>query len=142
MQLVNYNPTTDFKKMEKELDRFWENGWGILPAFTDMSTMDMYEEDGKLIAEVSLPNFKKDEIKVTKQQGVLEISAEHTEKKEDKSKRRYYFRESNDKYLRRVALPEGVKDDKPEAEFKNGILKITMPAVTVVKTEVSTVPIK
>jgi HSP20 family protein len=127
MQLVKYNPFRELQKMEQDLDKLWQNGWGILPTLGETSTMDMYEEGGNLIAEVSLPNFKKNEVKVTADDGVLEISAEHKEEEEKKGKRQYYFRESSNSYFRRVTLPDGVKTDKTDAELKNGILKISIP---------------
>lgn len=130
MQLVRYNPFRELQKMERDLDKLWENGWGMMPTLTEASAMDLYEENGNLVAEVNLPNFNKDEVKVTTDEGVLEISAEHKEEEEKKGKRRYYFRESSNSYFRRVALPEGVKADKAEANFKNGVLKITMPTTT------------
>jgi HSP20 family protein len=130
MQLVRYSPLREMQKMEQDLDKFWQNGWGSLPAFTETSTMDMYEENGNLVAEVSLPNFKKDEVKVTTDEGMLEVSAEHKEEEEKKGKRRYFFRESSNQYLRRVALPEGVKADKADASFKDGVLKVAMPMAT------------
>ena len=130
MQLVRFNPFRDLQKMERDLDKLWENGWGLLPSATEASAMDMYEADGKLVAEVSLPSFNKNEIKVTADGGVLEVLAEHQEKEETKGKRRYYFRESSNQYLRRVTLPEGVEADKAEASYENGLLKITMPMAT------------
>ena len=142
MQIVRYDPFRELYKMENDLDKFWQSNWGLLPSLGEVSAMDLYEEDGKLIAEVSLPNFKKDEIKITSENGVLEVSAEHKEKKEDKTKRRYYFRESSNQYLRRVTLPDGVKADKVEAEFKNGVLKVSMPVSKTSKIESKAVPIK
>lgn len=142
MQLVTYSPGRDLQKIERDLDKFWKNGWGILPSLSDTTSMDLYEEDGKLVAEVSLPTFKKNEIKVSANEGVLEISAEHQEKKEDSAKRHYYFRESSNRYLRRVTLPEGTKTNKIDAEFKDGVLKISMPATTPAKIEAKTVPVK
>lgn len=127
MPLVRYNPFRDLQKMERDLEKFWGTDWGRWPSFAETTPMDMYEEDGKMVAEVTLPNFVKDEIKVTTDEGVLEVSAEHKEKEEEKGKRRYYMRESSNPYLRRVALPEGVKADKTEAEFRDGVLNITMP---------------
>jgi HSP20 family protein len=142
MKVVKYNPLSDLHKVERDLDKFWENGWGLLPSHTDTTAMDMYEENGKLIAEVSLPNFKKDEVKVTTDEGVLEVSAEHQEKEEDKSKRRYYFHESSNRYLRRVTLPEDVKADKAEAVYKDGVLRISIPMSASIKKSVKTVPVK
>jgi HSP20 family protein len=118
------------QEMERDMDKMWQNGWGLLPALAEPSTMDMYEERGNLVAEVSLPNFKKDEVKVTTDNGVLEVTAEHKEEEEKKSKRRYYFHESSNQYFRRVTLPDGVKADKADANFKDGILKVILPMTT------------
>ena len=135
MPIVRYNPISDLQGLEQELGKFWSNGFNLLPSFADSALVDMYEENGKLVTEFMLPNFKKNEINVTADQGVLEVAAEHMEKEEDKSKRRYYYRESNKQYLRRVALPNGVKTDKVEAAFKDGVLKISMPAGPAKKTK-------
>jgi len=142
MKLVTYDPVRDLQKMERDLGRLWDNGWGLLPSLADSNTMDLYKEGDKLVAEVSLPTFKKEEVKITTDDGVLEISAEHQEKEEDKGKRSYYFRESSNQYLRRVTLPEGAKTDKVEAEFKDGVLKVSMPSAKPAKIEAKAVPIK
>lgn len=130
MQLIKYNPFHELQKMEQDMGRLWENSWNMFPALADTSAMDLYEENGNLVADVSLPNFKKDEINVTADEGVLEISAEHKEEEEKKSKRRYFFHESRNQYFRRVTLPEGAQADKVDASFKDGTLKVTMPMAT------------
>lgn len=127
MQLIKYNPFSELQKMEHDMEKFWENGWSLPGLFIDNTPIDMYEEDGKLIAELSLPNFKKEEVKVTTDDGILEISAEHKEKEEKETKRRYLLRESSSQFLRRVALPEGAVGDEAEANLSNGKLTITMP---------------
>ena len=141
MQLVRYSPMRDIQKLERDLGKFWGSDWSLFPSVTDTAPMDMYEEDGNLVAEIRLPNVNKDEIKVTTDEGVLEVSAVHKEKEEEKGRRRYYFRESSNQCLRRVALPEGAKADKTEANFKDGVLKITMP-VAATKKEAKKVTIK
>ncbi len=142
MQLVPYNPIRDLRKLERELDSLWDSDWGFLPPPVDAASMDLYEEDGKLIAEASLPNFKKDEIKVTVEQGILEITAAHEAKEADKSKRHYYFHESNNRYLRRINLPHSAAVDKIDAEFKDGVLKVSIPSPKLAKSNVTSVPIK
>lgn len=127
MQLVRYSPLNDLQGFNYDFDDLWQNTWGLFPALSESAPMDMYEEDGKLYAKVNLPNFDKKEVKVSAEGGTLEISAEHHEKNENKSKRRYYFKESSSRYLRRVRLPEDVEADKTSASFKDGILTITMP---------------
>ena len=142
ISLVRYDPNREIRKMQKDFDKFWEDGWNLSSTLSDSSSMDIYEEDGKLVAELSLPNFDKSEIKITADDGILEVTAEHNEKVENKNKRHYYLRESNNQFFRRVALPEGVKPKSVDAEFKNGLLKISMPNTMSVKSEPKTVPIK
>lgn len=127
MQLIKNNPFKDLVKIEHDMEKLWENGWNTLPTFAETSAMDMYREDGNLVAEVSLPGFKKQEVKVMADDGVLEVEAEHKQEKEKKTARRYYFHESSNRYFRRVTLPEGAKAEKAQASFKKGVLKVTMP---------------
>lgn len=129
MQLVKHSPLRELQIMERDLEKLWEDDWGLLPPLAETSTIDVYEEDGNLVAEASLPNFKKPEIKVHIDGRTLEISADHQEKEEAKSQRRYYFRESSNRYFRRITLPEGVKVDAADASFKHGTLKVIMPKV-------------
>ena len=127
MQIIRYNPIRELQKMERELDNLWGSGWAGLPTVNEASTMDLYEEDGNLVAEVTLPHYKKNEITVTAHDGTLEVSAEHKEEEEKKDKRHYYFHESHSQYYRHVALPDGVNTDAVDASFKDGVLKIKMP---------------
>lgn len=127
MQLIQYNPIRDLQRIERDLDKLWDTGWGILPSAGETSATDLYEEDGKLVAAIHLPNFKKEEVKVSVENDALEVSAEHKEKEEDTTKRRYYIRETTNRYFRRITLPEGTKTGKADATFKDGMLKITMP---------------
>ena len=128
MQIVRFNSPHDFRKIERDLSKFWESDWRLVPSLAETTALDMYEEDRKLIVEVKLPGFKKNEISVSTSEGALEVTAEHQEKEEEKVKRRYYVRESSNRYWRRAVLPEGVNADKAEASFKDGILKISMPS--------------
>src|SRR3989338_1958407 len=131
MQLVKFDPFRDLLQVERDIKSMLENGWTFTPALTETSALDMYEEGGKLIAELALPNFKKDEIRVTADEQGLEVSAEHREKEEKKEtkKRKYFFHESRRNYWRRVALPKEPRPDKITAKFVEGKLKIVMPLI-------------
>lgn len=125
MQLDKYYPMQELQKMEKDFNKQLENGW--VPTLSETAAMDLFRENSDVIAEVKLPHFKKEEVTVRTQDGMLEIAAEHEEKEEKKQKRHYYFRESSDHYFRRVTLPVGVQSDKAGATFKNGVLRVSIP---------------
>ena len=127
MQLIRYNPVGDALGIEKELDKLLSGGWPALSIVAEDSAVDMYTEGNTLVAEVALPNFKKEDIKVTATNDRLEIAAEHTEKEEKNGKRTYLLHETSRSYLRRVGLPAGADTDEVTASFDNGKLVVTMP---------------
>lgn len=136
MQLVRYNPFRELLDTEKEINRLLNRGWSWMPSFIDVSTVDMYVEKSKLFIEASMPQFKKDEIKVNATDDGLEISAEHEEKEEKGEKEKEYtLRESSQSYLRQLSLPEGANKDEIKCTFKDGKLTITMPVKEQAKTK-------
>lgn len=142
LQLMPFSPFRNWMRMDmgRDLDRFFDSD-GKSSMIADSFMMDMYEQDGQLITEVTLPNFKKEEINITTDNGVLEITAEHKEEEEQKNKRNYFFRESSNQYSRRVMLPEGADANQIDAAFQDGVLKITMPIMKE-KSEAKQVQIK
>lgn len=127
MQLVRSSPFRELVNAEKEFSKILDRSWSPAPRFSDVSAVDMYEEDGKLITEVALQDFKKDEIEVTATSEGLEISAEHKEKEEETKNRRYLLRESSQSYWRHLSLPPDAKTDEVKCALKDGKLTITIP---------------
>lgn len=127
MQLIRYNPLRDLLGVENDLDKLFSNKWPLMPFLLGDSIIDMYTEDDKLVAEIALPNFKREEIRVAASEDGLDVTAKHEEKEEKTGKRNYLQRESSYSYHRRVHLPVGADTDKITASFGNGKLIVTMP---------------
>jgi HSP20 family protein len=87
----------------------------------------MYEKDGNLIVETELPGILREAVKINCSDHTLTIQGET--KKDEEEKREGYYRSERryGSFYRSVALPEGVSAAKAKAEFKDGVLKITMP---------------
>ncbi|GAB4941269.1 hypothetical protein MAHJHV49_07010 [Mycobacterium avium subsp. hominissuis] len=92
---------------------------------TDIS----YSDDGKAMRiDMEVPGYQPDDIQMSVENGVLEISGERSEKEEHKDKdRSYMVREMSRSFARRVVLPDGCDSDSIAAELDNGILKVTVP---------------
>lgn len=97
---------------------------------------DIYEKDGDYHIEMDVPGFKKEDIKIECDKGYLTISAEkHSEDKEEDKSKKYIRRERfYGKYQREFYLGD-VEADKVHAEFKDGMLNITVPKKTEVETK-------
>ena len=89
---------------------------------------DIYEKDGDYHIEMDVPGFKKEEISIDVKDGYLTIKAEkNNEENESDEERNYIRRErSCSKYERSFYLGD-LDQDKIDAEFTNGMLKIVVP---------------
>ncbi len=89
---------------------------------------DIYEKDGDYHIEMDVPGFDKKDINVECDKGYLTITAEKNNEENEESKNKNYIRRERTygKYQREFYLGD-VEADKVDAEFKNGILHITVP---------------
>ena len=94
---------------------------------------DIYETDKEIVAEVEMPGLEKKDIQVNIDQNGIEVRAEKKAetKQEDKKKGIYRFERNYSGFYRHFSLPTNAVADKSNAEYKDGILKITIPKAKV-----------
>lgn len=93
----------------------------------EIPSANVIENDGEFKLELAAPGFDKKDFKVEIQDGMLSISAEK-EKQSEEKKENYRKKEFSYSSIRRsFALPENVKDEKIDAKYENGILKVILP---------------
>lgn len=91
---------------------------------------DVYEEGDNVVVEAELPGFNSKDIDVEVKNDMVKIEAK-TEKKEEEKKKGYYRKEISQGYCKRVIpLPVNVQEDKSEASYEKGVLKIIIPKTT------------
>jgi len=127
-----------------DLERFFEEEWEPerwlprirVPEFPFRAPrMDIYETDGEIVAEVELPGVDPKNIEVEVKDNVLKVEAKAEERKEEKG-RGYYRKELSRGYFKRaVPLPVEVLEEKAEASYEDGILKVTIPKKKPAKVE-------
>lgn len=86
--------------------------------------VDITEDDKEYVVTAELPDVKKDEIKVTVENGMLVISGERKLEKEEKGKKYHRIERSYGSFLRTFSLPDDADADKVNAQFKDGLLKV------------------
>lgn len=113
-------------------DSFW-NGKNV-PA------VNISETEATLDLELAAPGMEKDDFEVFVEDGRLVIRAEKEETEEEK-KRNFRRQEySFQSFERSFWLPDSVNEDEVVAEYKNGVLKVSLqkaPTVEVKKIEVA-----
>ncbi len=145
MSIIPWRPFGDIDKFfdDEWLEDWFERPrWGRLVPAMRTPKMDIYEDNGNLVAEVELPGVDPKNINVEVKDNYLKVEAKKEEKKQEKEKG-YYRKELSRGYFKRVVLlPEKVKGEKAEAEYKEGILKVIIPKEKPEKKEEKGIKIK
>ncbi len=100
-------------------DFFREDNW--------MPAMNIKENDENFEIDIAAPGFNKKDFEITIENGILHLSAEKKEEKEEKEDNFTRKEFSYNSFSRSFTLPENVNDeDNVNAKYKNGILKLTL----------------
>ena len=106
----------------------WPEGQEEPLAVAEWSPLvDISEDDKEYLIKAELPEVKKEDVKVTAEDGTLTIMGERKFEKEEKGKKYHRIERSYGNFTRSFTLPEAVKAEKVGAEFKDGILLIRLP---------------
>ena len=123
----------DLLSITDELDRFFNEGWrgltekDFLPERAWSPAVDLYETDENLMVKAELPGLDKKDIKLTLSDGLLTISGEKKHEKETKRKNYRRLESSYGSFQRVIEIPVPVQADKVKADYKRGVLEITLP---------------
>ena len=95
----------------------------------DVMKCDVYEKDGAYHIEADIPGFKKDEIQMELNDGVLTISAAKGLDKDEEDKKGNYIRKERyaGSMSRSFYVGENMKEEDIHAKYENGILTLDVP---------------
>jgi HSP20 family protein len=115
-------------EMERVFERF-EQGWprwpDLMGSSTDMvPSLDVREDGSQITIEVDLPGLDDKDVGVTFNNGILTIKGERKSEREEKKDNYHLAERSYGSFERSLRLPETVDENKLEAHFDKGVLKI------------------
>jgi HSP20 family protein len=150
-----------FEGLRREVDRLFENFgrdlwrspfsrsiFDIEPYWQRELTMpaspavDIVEKDNAYEVTAELPGMDEKNIEVKLENGGLRIKGEKQEQKEEKKKDYYLQERQYGSFERYFSVPEGVDTDKIEANFKKGILTVTLPKKAVAQKPAKKINVK
>jgi HSP20 family protein len=86
--------------------------------------LEIRQDDSTIHIEADLPGVKEEDIELTVEDGVLTLAGE---KKSERRDDNGYSERSYGRFERRITLPANVDEDACAAQFKDGVLKVTIP---------------
>lgn len=137
MSIIRWNPgrelmafPSDFLEMEHKFNRMFGNlfqDFGIHDRSLWNPAVDVEEKDQEYVVRVELPGITKDDVQITARENTLTIRGEKKQASEKKDSNYYRSERSYGSFERSFALPGGLKIDRIDASFKDGILEVTVP---------------
>jgi HSP20 family protein len=89
--------------------------------------VDIVEDEKEYLIKAELPEVRREDVKVSVEEGVLTVSGERKFEKEEKGKKYHRIERAYGRYARSFTLPDDADPSKVTAEFKDGVLRVRLP---------------
>ena len=123
--ITRWEPFAELADMRSRFDRLFSDLDG--PSREWAPAIDVVRDDGHVVVRANVPGIKPEEIEIKVDDGVLTISGEHEETKEETDKTFVRRERRFGAFSRSLAVPEGVDPRKIEATTRDGVLEVTIP---------------
>ncbi len=115
------------KEMDDVMTRFFgpEDGGELTPWFVPRT--NLAETDAQFEVSLDLPGMKPEDFSVELKEGHLWVTGERIQEREEKGKTYHRVERQYGRFQRAIPIPANVQADKVEAQYKDGVLRITVP---------------
>jgi HSP20 family protein len=130
-------PRDMFTAMREDMDRLFSEFERGFPQFPTLfrrggsesgivvPDLDVRENTNAITIEAELPGVDEKNVSVTVANGLLTIKGEKKQEKEEKNENYYLSERSWGAFERSLRLPDTIDENKVEAKFDKGVLRIT-----------------
>ena len=126
--LMGFDP---FRQLQERFfegfDPFRAFGGENLSLATWTPACDIYENENEIVVKAELPEVKKEDVHVSIDNNVLTIRGERKLSEETKKENYHRVERSYGEFTRIFTLPNFIDTAKVNAEFKDGMLRVTLP---------------
>lgn len=131
--LTRWNPINEFEDLMNRYNRMFgltrageREGKDLFSRSDWAPAVDIKETDQAFTVEAELPGMSKDDVKVTVHDGVLTIKGERRQEEETEDKKMHRIERFYGSFMRRFTLPDNVDENSVKANFKDGLLTLTI----------------
>ena len=133
MLLTQWNP---FHEMEDPFTHFFRGagrGVAIDPKAGWSPAVDITESAREYLVKAELSGIRKEDVKITVDNGVLMLSGERKFEKDEKDEKSHRIERFYGRFERNFSVPEDVLADRITAECKDGVLTVHLPKTDIKK---------
>ncbi len=134
MTLVKWDPFRELEEMSNQINRLfvrpsvWQTQNREAMTVADWTpTVDISETEAEYVIKAELPEVKKEDVKITVEDGVLTIQGERRRETEEKAKKFHRVERSYGRFVRTFTLPDSVDETGVKAVYTDGVLNLRLP---------------
>jgi HSP20 family protein len=133
MSIVRYDPFRDLRSLQDEVNRLFSTN--LSRAFGDegiargawMPNVDIYENKDQIVLEAELPGMNREDFDLSIENNIITLRGERRFEKKDESDNYHRVERAYGTFTRSFTLPQTVSAEGANAEYKNGVLRVTLP---------------
>ena len=133
MAIVRWEPFRDVMASQREFDRLFKEaftpffGEGELSTRTWAPPVDIYETADSIVLKAELPGVDPKDVEVKVEDNSLFLKGERKFEKEVNNENYHRVERSYGSFARSFSLPNSIEAEKVKAEYKDGLLTLTLP---------------
>lgn len=133
MSIVHHDPFRDIRTLQDEVNRLFSSN--ITRFFNDEGiargawspNVDIFENKDQIVIEAELPGMNREDFDLSVENNVLTLHGERRFEKKDENDNYHRVERSYGSFSRSFTLPQTVSAEGANAEFRNGVLRVTLP---------------
>jgi HSP20 family protein len=146
MNLVRWEPFYEMDKMFSRFPAFFGQrpmlGGGEYFDFDWSPSVDISETDKEYLIRATVPAVKKEDVKVTYENGTLTLSGERRKEYEEKGEKFHKVESLYGNFSRSLELPDDINAEAISAEAKDGVLTVHVPKTKVEQKKIATIKVQ
>lgn len=132
MNIIKYDPFRDLRSLQDEMNRLFSASFPRVSNQEEMSTgwspsVDIYEGENQIVLEAELPGMKREDFELSIENNIVTLKGERRFEKKDEGDNYHRVERAYGTFTRSFNLPRTVSTEEIKAEFKNGVLTVTVP---------------
>src|SRR6266436_5688222 len=133
MSIVRYDPFRDIRTLQDEVNRLFSSN--LHRFFNDEGiergawspNVDIFENKDQIVIEAELPGMNREDFDLSVENNVLTLYCERRFEKKDEGDNYHRVERSYGSFSRSFTLPQSVSAEGANAEFRNGVLRVSLP---------------
>src|SRR5947209_10382611 len=133
MSITRYDPFRDLRNLQEEVNRLFTGSPGR--SFDDEGiargswspSVDIYENKDHVILEAELPGMNREDFDLSVENNAITLRGERRFEKKDETDNYHRVERAYGSFTRSFTLPNTVTAEGATADYRNGVLRVTLP---------------